>query len=125
MTDPVTFSKRLLPSQDENGTIEAINALIDARERPGFIYVYAANCGACEQAIGKVDQLAQENEDIVFCKIDATAVPEVWDAFALASVPACLIVGNGGALSEFPGALKIDAMRTRIANARMAMADAA
>ncbi len=45
--------------------------------------------------------------------VNVDAVPDVWSALALSSVPTWLLVGNGQAFAEWPGVLGTQAVANK------------
>lgn len=103
-------------------TIEEINSLIGGAERPAFLYAYSDDCIGCVAAKPKIEAAYHRHgHSIPFALVNVQALPEVWEAFGLASIPTILLVGNDQALLEIPVHLSDNNIDDAIADARQIM----
>ncbi|MET8163634.1 thioredoxin [Streptomyces sp. NPDC005329] len=83
-----------------------------------LIDFWASWCGPCRQFAPVYDKAAQENPDLVFCKVDTEAQPELAEAFGIQSIPTLMIVRDRVAVFAQPGALPEAALTDVIGQAR-------
>lgn len=69
-----------------------------------LIDFYADWCGPCRMMSPIVDEIADEREDILVCKVNVDEEPELAEAFEVFSIPTLVIMQGGKVLEKTAGA---------------------
>ena len=69
-----------------------------------LIDFYADWCGPCRMMSPIVDEIADERDDIVVCKVNVDEEPELAEAFEVFSIPTLVIMQGGKVLEKTAGA---------------------
>ena len=69
-----------------------------------LIDFYADWCGPCRMMSPIVDEIADEREDILVCKVNVDEEPELAEAFEVFSIPTLVIMQGGKVLEKSAGA---------------------
>lgn len=99
-------------------SVEEINFLIDMSDAPSILYLYSDDCSGCNKVKPEIVATFKKfGQEYRFVRINASLVPDVWDAFGIESIPTVLIVGGGEALTECTGHLTREKIAEALANA--------
>jgi len=91
-----------------DASIGQINTLIETPQRLSLLYIYSPDCIACQDAKIVIDLFRSTfRSEVPVATINALAMPDVWDAFGLKTLPSFLMVGNGEAIAEQSGSISL------------------
>lgn len=76
-------------------------------DQKGFVFVdfYAEWCGPCKMTEPIIDELAKEQTDIKFVKVNVDENPQLTSEYQIFSIPTFMVFKNGQAVSQFVGAM--------------------
>lgn len=69
-----------------------------------FVDFYADWCGPCKVTEPIVEELAKENAEIKFLKVDVDANPQLATQYSIFSIPTFMIFKDGKMVSQLVGA---------------------
>lgn len=75
-------------------------------------------CGPCRAFAPVYERVSQQNEDVVFGKVDTEAEPGLAGAFGVSSIPTLVIIRDNVVLYAQPGALPEPALAELVGKAR-------
>ncbi len=70
-----------------------------------FVDFYAEWCGPCKMTAPIIEQLATEQKDIVFYKVDVDKNSELASQYSIFSIPTFVIFKDGQIAAQFSGAM--------------------
>lgn len=70
-----------------------------------FVDFYAEWCGPCKMTAPIIEQLAAEQKDVTFYKIDVDQNSELASQYSVFSIPTFVIFKNGQIAAQFSGAM--------------------
>lgn len=76
-------------------TAENFEETVLKSNKPVLIDFFATWCGPCKMLSPVVDEVAEEVDDVVFCKVDVDAESSLAEKFNIMSVPTLVLVENG------------------------------
>lgn len=84
-------------------TKENYNEIVAGSEKPVLIDFWATWCGPCKMISPIIEQVANERDDIVVCKVNVDEEEELAVKFGIQSIPTLLLVKNGVVASKAVG----------------------
>ena len=60
--------------------------------KPAIVDFYASWCGPCKMLSPVVDEVAEENDDVIVCKVNVDDENELAAKFQVASIPTLIVV---------------------------------
>lgn len=69
-----------------------------------LIDFWASWCGPCRMVSPLVDEIADENPDILVCKVNVDEERELAERFEVMSIPTLIVMKNGEVVHEAVGA---------------------
>ncbi len=69
-----------------------------------FVDFYAEWCGPCKMTSPIVDQLADEEKEVVFLKVDVDKNQDLASQYSVFSIPTFIIFKDGQPVNQFVGA---------------------
>ena len=73
-------------------------------EKPLLLDFYANWCGPCKILSPRIDEIAEERDDIVVGKVNVDAEPELAEQFNVFSIPTLVIMKDGEIIHQSSGA---------------------
>ena len=78
--------------------------LVEKSEKKVLVDFYADWCGPCRMVSPIVDEIAEEREDILVCKVNVDDEQELANRFGIFSIPSLLIFKDGEVVKQIAGA---------------------
>ena len=75
-----------------------------AEDIPVLVDFYADWCGPCRMVSPIVDEIAEEREDILVCKVNVDNEPELAGEFGVFSIPTLVVMKDGEIVTQSAGA---------------------
>ena len=95
---------------------EGYEKLAASSEKTLLIDFYADWCGPCRMLSPIIEEVAAENNDVIFCKVNTDDEPDLTRSFGLDSIPALLFIKNGEVAAKSVGLISKDEL-TRLIEA--------
>ncbi|MBR5285803.1 MAG: thioredoxin [Clostridia bacterium] len=73
-------------------------------DKPVLIDFYADWCGPCRMVSPLVDQIAEENDEYLVCKVNVDEEGELASEFGVSSIPMLVVLKNGEIAAQSVGA---------------------
>ena len=73
-------------------------------EKTVLIDFYADWCGPCRMVSPIVDEIAEERDDILVCKVNVDDEQELAEKFEVYSIPTLVVMKNGKVITSSTGA---------------------
>ena len=77
---------------------------VKASDKTVLIDFYADWCGPCRMVSPIIDEIAEERDDILVCKINVDDEPELASQFEVFSIPTLVVMKNGEVVDKAIGA---------------------
>lgn len=81
-----------------NFTTEVLNS-----DKPVFVDFWASWCGPCKMQAPIFDAVAEENEDVVFGKVNVDEEQELAMAFGVSTIPTLILFKGGEQVARLVG----------------------
>lgn len=75
-----------------------------ASEKLTVVDFYAQWCGPCKMIAPKIEQMAKENPDVQFAKVDVDVNEETAESCGITAMPTFILYKNGQKVAEMTGA---------------------
>ncbi len=72
--------------------------------KPGLIDFYADWCGPCRMVAPFIEEIAEEREDVLVCKVNVDEEQELASAFGVVSIPTLVVLRGGEIATKASGA---------------------
>lgn len=74
-------------------------------EKTVLLDFYADWCGPCRMVAPFVEEIADENPQILVCKINVDNEPELAQQFAVSTIPTLIVIKDGKITNQLSGAV--------------------
>lgn len=76
-------------------TADEYESVVEKSEKPVLIDFWAPWCGPCRMLSPVVDEISDERDDIVFCKVNVDEEKELAQKFGVMSIPTLVYLEGG------------------------------
>lgn len=73
-------------------------------EKPILIDFYADWCGPCRMVAPIIEEIAEERDDVLVCKVNVDEEGELASAFGVMSIPTLVVLRGGEIVTKATGA---------------------
>ena len=80
------------------------NEIVENSAKPVLVDFYADWCGPCRMVSPIVDEIGEERDDIVVCKVNVDREPELSRRFGIVSIPTLIVLKSGEVVNKSVGA---------------------
>lgn len=80
------------------------NEIVENSAKPVLVDFYADWCGPCRMVSPIVDEIGEERDDIVVCKVNVDREPELSRRFGIVSIPTLIVLKGGEVVNKSVGA---------------------
>ena len=87
----------------EHITKDTFESVVLKSEKPVVVDFWAEWCGPCRMLAPVLEELDQEREDLLICKVDVDAEIELAMQFRVVSIPTVLLFRNGEKVGQAVG----------------------
>lgn len=84
-------------------------------DKPVLVDFFATWCGPCQMMAPLVEELAEEQSDVVVCKVDVDEEEDLATRYRVMSIPTLLLFKKGELVAKNVGALSKDKLKEFIA----------
>ena len=84
-------------------TTDTFDAEVLKSEKPVLVDFWASWCSPCMLLSPVVEEVAEERDDLLVCKVNADEQPELCIQFGVQSIPALFILKNGEIIDKSVG----------------------
>ena len=93
------------------GSAEAFEKLIKENDKPVLVDFWAEWCGPCKVLSPRVDEAAEEMDDVVTAKVNVDDQQELAARYKVMQIPTLLLFKNGEVASKSIGAITKDQVK--------------
>lgn len=80
-------------------------------EKPVLVDFFATWCGPCQMMAPLVEELAEEQDDVIICKVDVDDEEELATRYRVMSIPTLMLFKKGEIAGKNVGALSKDKLK--------------
>jgi len=84
-------------------------------DKPVLVDFFATWCGPCQMMAPLIEELAEEQSDVVVCKVDVDEEEELAGRFHVMSIPTLMLFKDGELAAKNVGALSKEKLKEFIA----------
>ena len=87
-----------------NVTKDTFQEVVLNSKKPVLLDFWAPWCGPCRMVVPLVEQIAEERDDIVVCKVNVDEEPDLASQFQIVSIPTLIVMKDGEVVARETGA---------------------
>lgn len=91
-------------------TKENFDEVVLKSTKPVIVDFWASWCGPCRMLAPVIEEIAEERDDIVVCKLNVDEQPEISDKFRISTIPTVMLFVEGKPTATSVGYRKKDAL---------------
>ncbi len=84
-------------------TDDNFDSFIKGTDEKVLVDFYATWCGPCQMLIPIIDEMASENRDVLFVRVDVDACPKLSDRYRIQSMPTLVVIQDGKEINRSLG----------------------
>ncbi|MCR4754415.1 MAG: thioredoxin [Lachnospiraceae bacterium] len=93
------------------GSVEAFDKLISESDKPVLVDFWAEWCGPCKILSPRVDEAAEEMDDVAVAKVNVDDQQDIAARFKVMQIPTLLLFKNGEVAGKSVGAITKDQIK--------------
>ena len=87
-----------------NVTKDTFQEVVLNSKKPVLLDFWAPWCGPCRMVVPLVEQIAEERDDVVVCKVNVDEEPDLASQFQIVSIPTLIVMKDGEVVVRETGA---------------------
>ena len=87
-----------------NVTKDTFQEVVLNSKKPVLLDFWAPWCGPCRMVVPLVEQIAEERDDVVVCKVNVDEEPDLASQFQIVSIPTLIVMKDGEVVARETGA---------------------
>ncbi len=93
------------------GSLDAFDKLINESDKPVLVDFWAEWCGPCKILSPRVDEAADEMDDVAVAKVNVDEQEEIAARYKIMQIPTLILLKNGEVAGKSVGAITKDQIK--------------